>query len=326
MTIRDKEMTKRVKRQQQVHLGPLNVGVTLPARQAEVVRNSIPYKYVIKPALKRLSGSNGHARNGAGAYRAGFPAEKPRAPINAPTSPEAQAIIEKISGYDWYHTIELPHGVVTPGYVDHREQLDYYNLPADMTGMRVLDVATFDGFWAFEFERRGAEVVAIDLASTSDIDTPRNWGDVVEEKGVKLAKGEGFRIASELRGSKVRKEICSVYDVNPDRFGMFDMVFCSDLLIHLRDPLHAMESIWSVTRNFAIFGDVYHPDLEAFKDNALVEFCQAGQTDVWWRPSTTCYKLWLHLARFARVEEQSRFVLESNFRSEIPKVVFHAFR
>jgi tRNA (mo5U34)-methyltransferase len=326
MATRDKEMTRRVKRQHQVQLGPVNVGVALGPGQAEMLRNSLPYKYVIKPALDRINGRNGHARNGAPSYRAGFPAEKPHAPVNEPASPEAQAIIDKISGYDWYHTIRLPHGVVTPGYVDHREQLPYYNLPNDMAGMRVLDVATFDGFWAFEFERRGAEVVAIDIASTSDLDIPRNWRDVFDEKGVKLAKGEGFRIASEILQSKVRKEVCSVYDVNPDRFGMFDMVFCSDLLIHLRDPLHAMESIWTVVRDRAIFADVYHPDLEAFKDSALVEFCQAGQTDVWWRPSTTCYKLWLHLARFSRVEEQSRFVLESNFRSEIPKVVFHAFR
>lgn len=326
MPTRDKEMTRRVVRHEQLSLGPIDLGFRLQSQHAELLRNSLPYRYVIRPALRKLNGRNGQQRNGADAYRAGFPAEKPRAPINAPVSAEAQEIIDRISGYDWYHTIELPHGVATPGYVDHRAQLGYYNLPADMTGMRVLDVATFDGFWAFEFERRGAEVVAIDLASTSDIDTPRNWQDVVEEKGVKLAKGEGFRIASEILGSRVRKEICSVYDISPERLGMFDMVFCSDLLIHLRDPLHAMESIWTVTRDFAVFADVYHPDLDAFKDNALVEFCQAGQSDVWWRPSATCYQLWLHLARFSRVEEQARFVLESNFRSEIPKVVFHAFR
>lgn len=323
MTIRDKNMTKRVKRQQQIQLGPINLGVSLPAQQAEIVRNSLPAKMI-----RRLNRRNGHTTNGASAYRAGFPAEKPHVPVNAPSTPEAREIIDKISGYDWYHTIQLPHGVATPGYVDHREQLPFYNLPKDMTGMRVLDVATFDGFWAFEFERRGAEVVGIDLASTADLDTPRNWRDVADEKGVKLIKGEGFRIASEILGSKARREVCSVYDVSPERLGTFDMIFCSDLLIHLRDPLHAMESIWTAVKpgGFAIFADVYHPDLEAFKDSALVEFCQAGQTDVWWRPSTTCYRLWLHLARFSRVEEQSRFVLESNFRSEIPKVVFHAFR
>jgi len=32
-----------------------------------------------------------------------------------------------------------------------------------MTGLRVLDVGTYDGFFAFECERRGADVVAIDI-------------------------------------------------------------------------------------------------------------------------------------------------------------------
>ncbi len=39
--------------------------------------------------------------------------------------------------------------------------------------MRALDVATFDGFWAFEMERRGAsEIVAIDLDCADKLDLP----------------------------------------------------------------------------------------------------------------------------------------------------------
>ena len=69
MTIRDKNMTKRVKRQQQIQLGPINLGVSLPAQQAEMVRNSLPAKMI-----RRLNRRNGHTTNGASAYRAGFPA------------------------------------------------------------------------------------------------------------------------------------------------------------------------------------------------------------------------------------------------------------
>ncbi len=326
-TVRDKRMTTPIKREVRLHLGGLEMGIAVGVEQAEKIRHSAPYRYLIRPALDRLGrGKNGHNGNGHQAYRAGLEATKPMVPADAPATPEARAIIEKIAGYEWYHTIDLPHGVSTPGYVDHRKQLPYYHLPEDMTGMRVLDVATFDGFWALEFERRGAEVVGIDLASVRDADIPRNWLDEFDKSGRDHAKGEGFRIATEILGSKVRKEICSVYDVSPERLGMFDMTFCSDLLIHLRDPLRAIEAIWTVTKNFAVFADVYHPELEAFKNNALVEFCQAGQSDVWWRPSVLTYNLWLHLARFSRVEEVSRFVLESNYESEIPKVVFHAYR
>jgi tRNA (mo5U34)-methyltransferase len=321
------ELTVPLKRQKQVRIAGMDLGISLDARQADRVRNSKPYQYLIRPALNRLGRSNGNGHALApDHYRAGLVAQKPQLPVQAPATPEARAIIERISGYEWYHTIQLPHGVATPGYVDHRAQLPYYHLPEDMTGMRVLDVATFDGFWAFEFERRGADVVAIDVASTADTDIPRNWTDEFQKAGLNHEKGEGFRIASEILGSKVRKEVCSVYDVSPDRLGMFDMVFCSDLLIHLRDPLRAMESIFTVTQNFAVFADVYHPELDAFKGNALVEFTHAGKTDMWWRPSVTAYELWLHLARFSRLEEKSRFKLQSNFEHEIPKVVFHAYR
>ena len=49
---------------------------------------------------------------------------------------------------------------MTEGTFDLRPYVARYGLPTDMTGMRALDVGTWDGFWAFEMERRGAEVVA----------------------------------------------------------------------------------------------------------------------------------------------------------------------
>src|SRR5258708_5460003 len=61
----------------------------------------------------------------------------------------------------WYHKIELPHGVVTPGWAP----LDAaaYRIPERLDGKRVLDVGAWDGYWSFEAIKRGArEVVAID--------------------------------------------------------------------------------------------------------------------------------------------------------------------
>src|SRR5437764_13176122 len=63
----------------------------------------------------------------------------------------------------WYHTIEVAPGVVTPGAFDLRPIVDELPWP-DVRGRRCLDVGTYDGFLAFELERRGAaEVVAVDL-------------------------------------------------------------------------------------------------------------------------------------------------------------------
>ena len=77
---------------------------------------------------------------------------------------------DQIASISWYHTLELAPGVVTPGWFDHRSVLDAIPLPADLSGQRCLDVGTFNGFWAFELERRGAaEVHAVDVLD------PRRW-------------------------------------------------------------------------------------------------------------------------------------------------------
>lgn len=48
-----------------------------------------------------------------------------------------------------YHSIDLGQGIVTQGMFDHRPILHKYCLPERLQGMRVLDVAIWDGFWAY---------------------------------------------------------------------------------------------------------------------------------------------------------------------------------
>jgi hypothetical protein len=49
----------------------------------------------------------------------------------------------------WFHRLELPSGVVTPGCSDPRiDKLPHYGLPADMSGMRLLDIGNAEGFFS----------------------------------------------------------------------------------------------------------------------------------------------------------------------------------
>src|SRR6059058_5727786 len=78
-----------------------------------------------------------------------------------------------VERYPWYHTLELGQGVATTGMFDHRPVLDRYPIPADLSGKRCLDVATMDGYFAFEMERRGAaSVTALDLEDPEELDWP----------------------------------------------------------------------------------------------------------------------------------------------------------
>jgi tRNA (mo5U34)-methyltransferase len=77
--------------------------------------------------------------------------------------------------------------VVTPGWIDTRAVAGRIPLPFSLAGQRCLDVGTFDGFWAFEMERRGAaEVIAIDILDPAKFDWPAHVQQaVVEALGVR---------------------------------------------------------------------------------------------------------------------------------------------
>jgi tRNA (mo5U34)-methyltransferase len=148
----------------------------------------------------------------------------------------------------WYHAIDLPHGVTTPGWFDLRSVADRLPWP-DVRGKRCLDIGTYDGFLAFELERRGAaEVVATDIADHNLWDWPYALRREGPERLAQIAgeKGAGFEIAARALGSSVRKVEMSIYDLGPDTLGTFDVVVCGSLLLHLRDPVRALEAVRSV--------------------------------------------------------------------------------
>jgi tRNA (mo5U34)-methyltransferase len=148
----------------------------------------------------------------------------------------------------WYHTIDLGGGVVTPGWFDLRPIVDRFPWP-DVRGKRCLDVGTYDGFLAFELERRGAaEVVATDIMDHADWDwSPRERATgIAYLEGQAGQKGRGFEIAAEALNSKVKRVFVNVYDLDPEQLGTFDVVVCGSLLLHLRDPLRALAAIRGV--------------------------------------------------------------------------------
>ena len=78
---------------------------------------------------------------------------------------ESRRQIERLSKLGWYHSIELPGGSVIEGHQtiqQLRTRLRQFPIPEDLTGKRVLDIGAWDGWFSFEMERRGAQVVALD--------------------------------------------------------------------------------------------------------------------------------------------------------------------
>jgi tRNA (mo5U34)-methyltransferase len=224
----------------------------------------------------------------------------------------AEALASQVKDISWYHTIELPGGVVTPGEYDHRPLVSRYGLPDDMSGMRALDVATFDGFWAFEMERRGATVTAIDIAHISAADFPPAAREQMRAEGVDIELGKGFALARKALGSQVERVPLNVYELDPSKIGTFDIVHVGDLLIHLENPLAALRSIRSVTQKHAYLTEVFLPEL-AGEEPLLVEYAGGWEALIWTRPSLDALAQMVIDAGFREVRVRTVYRLAQTF-------------
>ena len=139
--------------------------------------------------------------------------------------PDAVAQVQRAN---WYHSFEVLPGLVTPGKMptNARKTLDErFRLPEDLTGKRALDSGALDGPYAFELERRGARVVAMDIQDPDHT---------------------GFNTAKRVRHSKVEYIQGSAYDLAKLTTGKFDIVCFFGVYYHMKHPLIAFEQIHSV--------------------------------------------------------------------------------
>jgi tRNA (mo5U34)-methyltransferase len=226
----------------------------------------------------------------------------------------------RLGEIDWYHTQELAPGLVTPGMFDLRPYVERYRIPPDLGGMRALDVGTFEGFWAFEFERRGAEVVAIDVDDVLELDWPPRL-----RPAEGAPRGEGFELAAAALDSKVRRIGLSVYDATPERLGgTFDLVFAGSVLMHLRDPMLALERLAGLCHGRLIVADEYSRRLAPLPF-AAAEFRGHSPWMTWWRTSPRTLATMIHVAGFEDVERVGKFRMRfRGRRGAVPHVVVHA--
>jgi tRNA (mo5U34)-methyltransferase len=211
----------------------------------------------------------------------------------------------------WYHTLELAEGIVTPGYFDMRPFVPEFRFPESMAGMRVVDVGTSNGQFAFHFEKLGAEhVVAIDLRRVLDHDFPAWYRDELRQRHTEseLARDDweeleaGFDVAHEAYGSRVEKRRCTVYELGDLMPGEFDLAYCCNLIQHLSDPVRALESIRRCLEPSArfVFGcscDLSVPDVSYGIFQGIIE-----PHITYWVPSREAAERMCRLAGFVDVE------------------------
>ncbi|MDQ4040827.1 MAG: class I SAM-dependent methyltransferase [Actinomycetota bacterium] len=225
---------------------------------------------------------------------------------------DRDAALEEALARPFYHTIELAPGRRTQGAIDLEEVADRV-LPADLAGKCALDVGTFDGFWAFEMERRGAQVTAVDLDDHEASDWPpinrERLAEEVRSTGVK--PGDRFWLVHAALGSSVTRIGSSIYELSAEKLGgTFDLVFMGDLLLHLRDPVLGLERARGVLRRngklvsvepVELGLSILHPRKPTYRLRALYTPFD------WYVPNRAGRRASLLLAGFTELEQSRPF-------------------
>jgi len=292
-----------------------------------MIRSSVFYGFLIRPVLRLFFYLKDTVRLKGNRFSQVAEISNDHQVTISQGTPEQKAILHRVSEVEWYHSIDLGHGVVTPGLFVHRPFLSHYHLPENFKDMRVLDVATYDGFWAFEFERRGAtEVVAMDIGTWKEIDIPPRIRSEASKEMLDKETGSGFHIARDILGSRVQRKIMNVYDLSPELMGKFDFVFCGDLLLHLMNPMKALQNIHSVVSGYAYIVDVFIPEYGEDDSNAILRYTGGTNRMVWWRFGLGCLKKMIKDAGFTEVEVLSKFEFSLHGQQEkYWHVVFKAY-
>jgi tRNA (mo5U34)-methyltransferase len=241
--------------------------------------------------------------------------------------------VADIDRYYWYHSIDLPLDagvrITTPGMYDYRSTVGAFHLPERMDGMSVLDVGSATGFFAFEFERRGAHVTSVELPSFEMLD--RFPGQetstqlrtiqkmIVPHFAEQLAGlvhdysasemhhylvDAPFRLCARLLGSRVERRYSTIYGLSPENLGRasFDLVFLGDILVHTLHPLDALAAAARMCRGTLVVAQ----EMPGTGDDPPAMLYRGGENpsedDIcWWLPNEACFRQLLKKLRFTEI-------------------------
>jgi len=224
----------------------------------------------------------------------------------------------------WFHSIDLGGGVVTPGLKTSAWlQSEFANLGlGDLSGKSVLDVGSWDGYYAFAAERMGAQrVVALDhYAWSSDLGAWEDYRRTCVKRGQPVAPAHtlpevwkpdtlpgrrGFDVAHAALNSKVEVVVVDLMDCDLHELGSFDVVLYLGLLYHMKHPMLALERVAQVTRGTAII----ETQADAFRASERQPLCRFYEGDElnndpsnWWTFNEAALLSMCRAAGFSRAE------------------------
>lgn len=205
--------------------------------------------------------------------------------MSAPTTlAEAKKLVASVP--HWHHIFEIFPGLITPGSYDPMFLWEKLKLPTDLTGLRVLDIGTSDGFFARSLGERGAEIVCVDYRDKT---------------------AHGFGVMEALSGKAFEYRRMNLYEMNPESLGKFDIILFLGVLYHLPDMMRAFGILRSLSRG-SIYVETHSendfcPDISAAR--YYVHDTLSNDWTNFWAPNRLCVLDMLYDAGFDLVRDES---------------------
>ena len=139
---------------------------------------------------------------------------------------DQETLKRRLKKHNFFHTIQLGNGIVTPGrpLPRHKKLVLEAIATHDLDGKRVLDVACANGLFAIEAERHGAtEILAVDHTE-------------------RMLKPLRNLLIPYLK-SKIEVLCKNLLDLRSSEIGQFDIIIFPGVLYHLRYPFWSLKII-----------------------------------------------------------------------------------
>lgn len=176
-----------------------------------------------------------------------------------------------LDSYKFYHIIQLTKDIATPGW-EHllllQQPIHHFLQGIALKNKRFLDIGCRDGLFCFEAEKAGArEIIGID-------------------NDLSPAATE-FLIP--YFNSAVQMHELNLYDLTPERFGLFDVVLFAGVLYHLRYPFWALKIIRDMVVEDGLV--VIETGILVDKNQRSILFCPTGNESPYEPTSCTFFNI-----------------------------------
>ena len=209
----------------------------------------------------------------------------------------------------WHHSIQLFPDLVTKGGKSlellEKERAAILG-PLDLSGREVLDIGSWNGYFAFEAKRAGAARV---IASDSLC-----WH-------LPVFRGrETFDLARECLDLNIETKVIDPTEL-PGDLAPVDVVLFLGVFYHMHDPIAVLKSAAALARDVLVIET--HQDLLTLDRPGMIFYPRDtlnGDHSNWWGPNPECMFELLESIGWPRVYYQHHPVVGSS------RGIYHAFR